>query len=312
MDINKRLKEHYKYISSLGYNVLGVFLQGSQNYNLDIYDDDYISDVDSKVIILPTLDSLIKGTKPTSTKYDFEDEQIDVKDIRVMMEMWKKQNQSYLEILFTKYFYINPDYQTTYEALQNIKNDISTMNTNLLAKCITGMASEKLNALEHIYPKTKQKIEKFGYDPKQLASLLRLEDLMQNLYIENKDFETAIYYEEGALRDGMIKTKKGYFSLEDARMIAENSFNHIKDIRDKVVANDNFNKDTYNKLKNIVYTTIKDNIIKQIHDIERQNFNNIIYADEAFYKAEEQVIEKLKVPYQQNIFDYYAIGEENE
>ena len=40
--INKRLVSHYSYIESLGYEVIGVFLQGSQNYNLDIYTDEYI------------------------------------------------------------------------------------------------------------------------------------------------------------------------------------------------------------------------------------------------------------------------------
>lgn len=32
--IFNRIKEDYDYVTSLGYNVLGVFLQGSQNYNL--------------------------------------------------------------------------------------------------------------------------------------------------------------------------------------------------------------------------------------------------------------------------------------
>ena len=84
------LKEHYKYIESLGYNVIGIFLQGSQNYNLDIYEKDYSSDIDTKCLIIPTLDDLIKGNKMVSRKYDFMGGQIDVKDIRVMMDMWKK------------------------------------------------------------------------------------------------------------------------------------------------------------------------------------------------------------------------------
>lgn len=32
--ITARIKSDYEYVQSLGYTVLGVFLQGSQNYNL--------------------------------------------------------------------------------------------------------------------------------------------------------------------------------------------------------------------------------------------------------------------------------------
>lgn len=43
-----RLQEHYNEIKNMGYEIVGVFLQGSQNYELD-YEN---SDIDSKAIIL--------------------------------------------------------------------------------------------------------------------------------------------------------------------------------------------------------------------------------------------------------------------
>ena len=61
---------------------------------LFINDDDYHSDVDTKAIVLPTLDNLVCGNKMVSTKYELDGEQIDVKDIRVMVDMWKKSVQS--------------------------------------------------------------------------------------------------------------------------------------------------------------------------------------------------------------------------
>ena len=54
-DIVKRMQEHYAVLEDMGYEVVGLFLQGSQNYNLG-YED---SDVDTKAIILPTLDDII-------------------------------------------------------------------------------------------------------------------------------------------------------------------------------------------------------------------------------------------------------------
>ena len=101
--IYNRVEKHYHYLESLGYNVVAVFAQGSMNYGLYVNDDEYKSDVDTKAIVLPTLDDLVNGNKMVSTKYDFEGEQIDVKDIRVMMDMWCKSNPAYLEILFTQY-----------------------------------------------------------------------------------------------------------------------------------------------------------------------------------------------------------------
>ena len=47
--IFKRIKEHYNFIKDK-YEVMGIFLQGSQNYELDIYDKDYKSDIDTKAI----------------------------------------------------------------------------------------------------------------------------------------------------------------------------------------------------------------------------------------------------------------------
>ena len=56
-DVMKRLQEHYDEACGLipEDRIVGVFLQGSQNYGLDIPG----SDVDSKCIVLPTLEDII-------------------------------------------------------------------------------------------------------------------------------------------------------------------------------------------------------------------------------------------------------------
>ena len=61
--INARLHEDFDYVASLGYTVLGVFLQGSQNYNLD-YDG---SDIDTKAILVPSFEDFVLNRKPVST-----------------------------------------------------------------------------------------------------------------------------------------------------------------------------------------------------------------------------------------------------
>ena len=62
-EIKEHLRKDYVTALSLGYNVLGVFLQGSQNYHLDYAG----SDIDTKAIIIPTLDDIVLNKQPVST-----------------------------------------------------------------------------------------------------------------------------------------------------------------------------------------------------------------------------------------------------
>lgn len=58
--IMARLQEHYNYLIEKGHEVVALMLQGSQNYDLDIYTEEYQSDIDSKAIILPSFEDLYK------------------------------------------------------------------------------------------------------------------------------------------------------------------------------------------------------------------------------------------------------------
>ena len=271
--INNKVKKHYDYLVSLGLNVIGVFAQGSMNYGLFIDEEEYKSDVDTKAIVLPTLDDLISGSKMKSTKYDLDGEQIDVKDIRVIMEMWKKQNQSYIEILFTKYKLINPKYKSYVNEIIAMRDDITQMNIPQLARCISGMSKEKICALEHEYPATIEKIKKFGYDPKQLASIIRLTHLIENLFEKNKKFGDAIIYHNGELRNYMIDVKKGKIELEEARKLAELYDTKTNAIKNDVVeqyGKDNFNSEICDKLEIVIYELVKFGIISGVIEA-RQN-----------------------------------------
>ena len=297
--IKNRLKAHYKYIESLGYEVIGIFLQGSQNYNLDIYEKDYTSDIDTKCIVLPTLDNLIKGNQMTSTKYDFEGEQIDVKDIRVMMEMWKKQNQSYLEILFTDYKIINPKYKSYLKEILDMKNDITQLNPPQLARCIKGMSGEKVVALEHEYPATVEKIKKIGYDPKQLASIVRLTHLIENIFDKNMNFKDAILYTDDDLRNYMLNIKKGKIELEEARELAAMYDAKTNMIKERVVeeqGKDNFNSEVCSILEDRVYKLVKFSIMSSVVEEQQKLFttlcSNMTYTDKEFNKAVKNAIKK--------------------
>lgn len=71
--IMENIKSKYNHLVEKGYDVFGVYLQGSQNYGLDVYDEDYKSDVDVKAIVIPSLKDLIHNKKLVSTTIDVVD-----------------------------------------------------------------------------------------------------------------------------------------------------------------------------------------------------------------------------------------------
>ena len=308
--IKSRLKAHYDYIESLDYEIVGVFLQGSQNYNLDIYESDYMSDVDTKCLVIPKLDNLIKGSAMVSTKYDFEGEQIDVKDVRVIMEMWKKQNQSYIEILFTKYKLINPKYKSYINEIIAMRDDITKMNIPQLARCISGMSKEKVCDLEHEYPATTEKIKKFGYDPKQLASIIRLTHLTENLFEKDKKFGDAMIYHNGELRNYMIDVKKGKIALEEARKLAELYDTKTNAIKDDVIeqyGKDNFNSEICEKLEIAIYKLVRFGIISGVIEARQNAFKELYdtMVSSDCNDVADEVIKELSAECKENFLDYY-------
>ena len=228
--IMKRVKEHYDEVCSLGKEVVAVFLQGSQNYELDEYSEEYMSDIDTKCIILPTLDDIVNGKSPySSTHVCANNEHIDIKDIRVMFDMFKKQNNAYVELLFTKYYYINPKYEKLVMELKSLAESISRMHPNQALRCMAGTSAEKYKALEHPYPNTIEKINKFGYDPKQLHHILRINDFMKR-FIAGESYESCLVPKH---REYLMKVKKGFYDLTEARRLAYETDQENKRLKDE-------------------------------------------------------------------------------
>ena len=143
-EVQNQIQQHYDKLISLGYNVVGVFLYGSQNYELDYSG----SDVDSKAIILPTLNDIVFNRQPVSTTLDMGNGCLcDVKDIRKMFECFKKQNINFVELLFTQYYVLNPIYEELFEPMFDNAEKIARYNNYASVNCMCGMAFEKYKAL---------------------------------------------------------------------------------------------------------------------------------------------------------------------
>ena len=253
--INNRVKEHYDYIKDK-YDVIYLGLQGSQNYELDVYDDEYKSDIDTKAIILPSFEDIVYNRAPISKTIVLENnEHIDVKDIRVMFETFKKQNINFIEILFTKYGIINKEYADLIGLLLLNKESIAHLNYNQALRCIAGMSMEKLKALQHPYPTIISKIEKYGYDPKQLHHILRMNDFIKKYGIEKRRYQDCLIPDN---KEYLIEIKKGILSEEEATKLAEETDQETYKIKESLLTKqDEINQNAIDVLNDVKYFILK-------------------------------------------------------
>lgn len=260
--IMNRVKEHYEFAEKQGYEIVMLAIQGSQNYGLDVYTDDYKSDVDTKAIVLPKFEDFCKSKEPVSKTLILpNNEHCDVKDVRVMFNTFLKQNINFVEILFSKYIIINPKYEDLVKELLSINEKVARINTNQALRCMAGMSKEKLKAMEHPYPTIKDKIDKYGYDPKQLHHILRMHDFILK-YIEGKPYsECLIPSNAEYLKE--IKTKP--ISLSKARKLAvetDRDTEAIKNVNKTI--DDVVDFETIEKLSDISYKLLKRYMKEQI------------------------------------------------
>jgi predicted nucleotidyltransferase len=198
----QRLQEHWDYAVDCGYNeerFLGIFCYGSQNYGTANED----SDVDSRLIILPTFEELCLGTSATSECLDYKDtgEHINIMDINTLRNMFIKQNINFIEILFTEYFILNPRYKELW-------NVYFINNRELIAhydkhKAFTSIIGQTLHLIDL------ENEDKFT--DKDLYNAYRLNYFLQD-YIADKPYSTCIRPEESAI-NFLKKIKAGkYFA----------------------------------------------------------------------------------------------------
>lgn len=233
-----------------------LVLQGSQNYGLDLYTDEYKSDIDTKVIVIPSLEEIVMNKKPISTTHICpNNEHIDIKDIRLYFENFKKQNINFLEILFSEFYIINEKYHDLWDELIADRELVAHYNINQALRCMVGMSMEKKKALTHPYPTIIDKIKKYGYDGKQLHHIIRMNNFIF-AYGEGKPYEECLKYLPN--KEEMMKAKLNQYSIDDALQMAEDFDIDTKNLKDKYLKpQDEINKEALDLLNKIQYNVIK-------------------------------------------------------
>lgn len=148
-NIKKAIEEHkqkvLEYYSE--YQILGIFVYGSQNYGLATQN----SDIDTKAVIIPTIEDLALHPVKTKTLIFDNGEHCEIMDIMHLVANYKKQNINFIETLFTSYYWVNPLYEEIWNKyFIAYREDIALYNPQYTLKSICGQAiytlkQDKLN-----------------------------------------------------------------------------------------------------------------------------------------------------------------------
>ena len=226
--IMKQLNRHYEE-AKLRYpedRIIGIFIQGSQNYGLDYSG----SDIDTKCILTPTWEDICFNRKPVSTTHILDNEEhLDAKDIRLYIETFRKQNLNFLEILFTKYKILNPMYQEQWMRLVDANEDIAQYNPFRAVKTMKGIAMEKYHAMKHPYPSKLSILAQYSYDPKQAHHLLRVEEYLKR-YIKGESYADCLISKQS---EYLKSVKEGLYNIEEAEKIAAASLERATKLADE-------------------------------------------------------------------------------
>ena len=125
--VRKRLKEHLDEAlkNPKIHDWFMIAVNGSYNYDMDTPQ----SDVDSKLLVIPSLEQLVSGK---SLNYlhcmSNNDEHVEVKDIRHYFTTMLKQNINFVETLYAQVWIVNPVYLRLFHSLFDMRDIISGCN----------------------------------------------------------------------------------------------------------------------------------------------------------------------------------------
>lgn len=228
--IMAKLQEHYS--EALKFfpkdRIVGIFYQGSGNYGLDTEN----SDVDSKLIVIPSLDEICLNLKPwTETHVRKNKEHIDFKDVRLMFGTFYKQNLNFLEILFTKYKIINPTYLDLWTEVVNNRELIAHYNKNLAVKAMNGIAYGKYSSLKKGIDENTKTLTR--EQNKALYQLLRTKEYLLR-YSLGEPYEACIKSE---IPEYLKKVKEGkLYTPTQALTVAGAAIAEIEKIKKEMIA----------------------------------------------------------------------------
>ncbi len=161
-------------------NVWAIMLYGSQNYGTDTE----LSDVDTKAMVIPSTENVLLHKEYLSETEEVTNGLCLVKDFRSMFDNFLKGSLNFLELLYTPYYYVNPEYREEFNELRKNRDLIARGTILRTIYSAAGMAGSEFMRL--------LKTEEIAKKRKSLMNMVRLLAFMQE-YLETRDFGASIH-----------------------------------------------------------------------------------------------------------------------
>ena len=218
--IESRLQEHLSE-AMVNENISDWFViasNGRVNYGLDNED----SDIDSKLLTVPSLKKLIENKRDNTTHIMSDNgEHVEVKDVALYMNTILKQNINFVETLFAKAVIVNPRYQNDWEMLYENRELIARYDTKRAVKCMYGMMIQKRKDMETWTEARAKSFHEFGYDTKSLHHLVRLHYFLQHYIVDGWSYEDCLTKRDDAEYNLLMDTKSGINSIKASALADE-------------------------------------------------------------------------------------------
>nr|DAE13207.1 MAG TPA: RNA repair pathway protein [Siphoviridae sp. ctLqe90] len=264
--VNNRVHSDYEFLKELGYNIVGVFVYGSNNYGMATEH----SDVDTKAIVLPHFDDIVDSKDWVSKEYHRDEDggKLEVKDIRLMFNSYLKQNINFTETLFTKYFELNPEYAGMWlGAVIKNREAIAHYCPHKAVLTMYGNMKTKYKQMFHRAPHNEFDIDNYGYGLKDFHHIARLADFIKRYIAEDETYEKILIPKDPEL---LISYKTTPLPVEDAKKIAESLITEAEVLVDEYVMDKHFetDKEVEDVLRNVQRTMIANSLKKELLESE--------------------------------------------
>lgn len=251
----KNIKEQFLYDTNESF-FFAEFLYGSQNYGLDTEE----SDVDTKVIVIPSFKELI-DRKSISKSTESANGLCDIKDIKTMFEQFIKANPAYIEILATDYYNVNPLYETEVSLLLSNVDEIINRDMKRLVCATYGTALNKIGYLVNNSGTNKEAIKKYGYDGKNPSHVLRLNEFIKRI-LDGDTLKEALNARKYDNFDTIMAIKNHELPKEEVLRLCQAATKNMCDLADRNYKD--ANKDIDLLLDDISYSAIQKSVMEEL------------------------------------------------
>lgn len=252
----EQLEQAKAFVEQAGYRCAYLAVYGSQNYGLSLDTPEYQSDVDVKCAVFPTLAELAREQSVQPVTLDWRGGQIEIKDVRRIIEPALRVNPSYLEILMTPYFLAPCE---AFVRVREQAEELVSRNPDVFMRACQGMGLAKMKNLCHPFPAAMAKIEKYGYDGKQAHHMYRTL-LVMRAFAKTGRFVLDAPEEEKPL---LLALKRNEFPLETAQAWTQQWAGEMDDLCAGLKAK-NTDGELEKKIREMVYRAVEVDVAAQI------------------------------------------------